>query len=199
MDNMIPSHEKITCYLRTCYGYKAFHRKKTRYVKWFGISVVFIHKKYNITRYKIFSLVSKYIYYITVQYSSRPIARLCASSVWWLKWTFAPKWLEILRLPSYKSYALHRDPGFHRFRGLRGLCSLQFFWKHSLESVRKKSSVIVNHSWVQTIHCILGFHNDATKIQTKKLLILLSFYVYGVLHHLNIFVYTNCQESSYVG
>ena len=76
------------------------------------------------------------------------------------------------------------------------VCAL---WKHSLESVRKKSSVVVNHSWVQTVHCILGFHNDVTKIQTKKLLILLSFYFHEVLPHLNTFVYTNCQESSYVG
>ena len=65
-------------------------------------------------------------------------------------------------------------PGFHRFRGLG---ALQFFWEHSLQSGCKKSI-----SWGQTFDCIPGFHNEVTKIQTKKLLVLLSFYfhVWGI-------------------
>ena len=67
------------------------------------------------------------------------------------------------------------------------LCTLDFtgsevwalfnFSEYSLESGHKKSL-----SWAQTFECIPGFHIEVTKIQTKKLLVLLSFYfhVWGI-------------------
>ena len=48
-----------------------------------------------------------------------------------------------------------------------------------------------NHSLLLTTSAIKDFSHDATKIQIKKLPILLSFYFHEVLQLLKTFIYTN--------
>ena len=69
------------------------------------------------------------------------------------------------------------------------------FWLWSIFSVTeteilsKKNAKQARYSSLTLLY--QGFSHDLTKIQTKKLSILLSFYFHEVLQYLNNFIYTN--------
>ena len=71
------------------------------------------------------------------------------------------------------------------------LCSATLTGHNLLQNVCYFPSIDATPILLNSVWCVLGFSHDVTKIQTKKLSVLLSFYFHVILEHLKTFIQTN--------